>query len=95
MNWEWYQSKIAQMFRRVKNARVKENVSVKAKSGKRKLDVQIFLPMKIELSDERMNPIWKARNPEYVPRAACFIAVDISLNARSSRSSNSVRESSK
>jgi hypothetical protein len=51
MTWEWYQKRIAEFFRRVPGARVQENVKVDGKSGtKRQLDVQIFLPMQVELS---------------------------------------------
>lgn len=51
MTWQEYQSQIADLFRRVPNARVEENAKVKGKSGtERKLDAQIFLPMEIELT---------------------------------------------
>jgi len=51
MTWEWYQRQIAEFFRRVPGARVNENIKVNGKSGrKRQLDVQVFLPMKVELS---------------------------------------------
>jgi len=52
MTWQWYQKQIAALFRRVPGARVEENVYVDGKSGvKRQLDVQIFLPMQVELSE--------------------------------------------
>jgi hypothetical protein len=50
MAWEWYQHKIAEFFRCVPGARVQEDVEVDGKSGEmRQLDVQVFLPMKVEL----------------------------------------------
>lgn len=53
MTWEWYQRRIAKFFRRVPGARVLEDVRVLGRSGTtRQLDVQIFLPMEIALSDE-------------------------------------------
>lgn len=53
MTWEWYQKRIAKFFRRVPGARVLEDVKVPGKSGTmRQLDVQIFLPMQIALSEE-------------------------------------------
>jgi hypothetical protein len=51
MTWEWYQKRIAEIFRRVPGARVEEDIKVDGKSGtKRQLDVQIFLPMQVKLS---------------------------------------------
>ncbi|NQU25650.1 MAG: hypothetical protein HQ567_30555 [Candidatus Nealsonbacteria bacterium] len=53
MTWEWYQKRIAEFFRRVPRARVAEDVKVVGRSGvKRQLDVQIFLPMEVKLSEE-------------------------------------------
>lgn len=50
MTWEWYQKRIAEFFRRVDGARVRENVHVNGKSGvKRQLDVLILLPMEVRL----------------------------------------------
>jgi hypothetical protein len=51
MTWEWYQHRIAEFFRRIPGARVIEDVAVKGRSGvKRQLDVQVFLPLQVELS---------------------------------------------
>lgn len=53
MTWKWYQNRIAEFFRRVPGARVTEDIEVPGKSGTaRQLDVQIYLPMQIALSDE-------------------------------------------
>lgn len=53
MTWQEYQKQIADLFRRVPNARVEENANVMGKSGtERKLDAQIFLPMEVELTKE-------------------------------------------
>ena len=52
MTWQWYQNKIAEFFRKVPDARVFENVEVTGKCGtKRQLDVQVYLPLKVVLSE--------------------------------------------
>jgi hypothetical protein len=55
--WKWYQTRIADFFRRVQGARVEEDVPVTITSKhtgtkrKRKIDVMVWLPVTIKLSE--------------------------------------------